>query len=148
MLSITMNNKIKLKEIDRRLVAGGMEFDEVGPYERLLGKVHYQVNPFESKQVGIVDLDKAPKNADGLVEFEGDFLLLRPLDPSKGNRRIFFECCNRGNLRAIQFFNDARPSNDPINVSDVGNGFLMRQGYLLAWCAWQGDLWPGDRYEN
>lgn len=139
-----MNNKIKLKELARRLVADGMVFDEVGPYERLLGKVYYQVDPSESAQAGIVDLDKAPKNADGRVEFEGDFVLLRPLDSNRGNRRILFEYCNRGNLRAIQFFNDARPSNDPINASDVGNGFLMRQGYLLAWCAWQGDLWPGD----
>tara|TARA_Y100000588_G_scaffold75539_2_gene78740 strand:- start:29 stop:2044 length:2016 start_codon:yes stop_codon:yes gene_type:complete len=139
-----MTSNIRLEERDVRVIADGMAFGEVGPYERLRGVVHYQVDPSEPAQAGIVDLDKAPVNSHGRVEFQGDFLLLRPVEPDRGNRRILFEYCNRGNLRAMQFFNDGQASNDPIDETASGNGFLMRQGYVMAWCAWQGDLWPGD----
>ena len=27
-------------------------------------------------------------------------------------------------------------------MEDAGNGFLMRQGYTIVWCGWQGDLMP------
>jgi len=139
-----MENQIELRVLDCQVIADGMSFGKPGPYERLVGKVHYAVDPSAPAQSGIVDLDRVPRNADGLVEFSGDFLLLRPQELRQGNGRIFFEHCNRGNIRAIQFFNDAPASNDPVTKSQAGNGFLMRRGYLIAWCGWQGDLWPGD----
>lgn len=140
----SMNNKIELTILARQLVANGMAFGEIGPYERLAGKVRYSIDPESSSHLGIVDLEKAVRNANGFVDFSGDFLILRPQALHRSNRRIFFEYCNRGNLRAIQFFNDAPASNDPVSRDQIGNGFLMRRGYLIAWCGWQGDLWPGD----
>ena len=89
-------------------------------------------------------LDKAPVDAEGLVRFAGDFSLLKPADPGRGNRRIFFDYGNRGNKRMLQFFNDAPASNDPRTLAHAGNGFLMRRGYAVAWLAWQGDLLPGN----
>ena len=83
-----MTSNIRLEERDVRVIADGMAFGEVGPYERLRGVVHYQVDPSEPAQAGIVDLDKAPVNSHGRVEFQGDFLLLRPVEPDRGNRRI------------------------------------------------------------
>jgi hypothetical protein len=38
--------------------------------------------------------------------------------------------------------NDAPEANDPTTLADAGNGFLMRQGYTIVWCGWQGDLMP------
>ena len=58
-------------------------------------------------QHGIIDLDKAPTDAEGLVHFTGDFVILKPVDPARGNRRLFFDYGNRGNKRMLQFFNDA-----------------------------------------
>jgi hypothetical protein len=102
------------------------------------------VDPGAPAQSGIIDIDKAPRNAAGLVEFAADLCILKPLDMARGNRRLLFGYGNRGNKRELQFFNDAPASNDPRTLADAGNGFLMRRGYALVWAAWEGDLLPGD----
>src|SRR5262249_32711546 len=108
------------------------------------GCVHFAVDPQAPAQRGITDLDKAPTDAEGLVHFTGDFSILKPVDPARGNRRLFFDYGNRGNKRMLQFFNDAPASNDPRSLAHAGNGFLMRRGYTVVWLAWQGDLLPGN----
>jgi hypothetical protein len=92
----------------------------------------------------VVDLDKAPVDRHGRVVFNADFMILKPADMARSNRRLFFDYGNRGHKRALQFFNDAPHTNDPLSVADAGNGFLMRRGYVVAWLAWEGDLFPGD----
>lgn len=139
-----MTNKIELKIVERGAFANGHEFGAAGPYECLLGRAHYAVDPKAAPQAGIVDLDKAPINADKRVEFAADVCILKPVDPARGNRRLFFGYGNRGNKRELQFFNDAPASNDPRTLTHAGNGFLMRRGYTVVWGAWQGDLLPGD----
>ena len=76
--------------------AGGRDFEGVGPYERLLGKVHFAIDPDEPGLPYICDLDLAPRNAEGLVEFSGTLDILRPVDAARGNRRVFYEFSNRG----------------------------------------------------
>ena len=139
-----MTNKIEIRISEKTSFADGMEFGATGPYERLVGRAHFAVNPAAPAQAGIVDLDKAPVNPDGLVEFVSDVCILKPADPARGNRRLFFDYGNRGNMRMIQFFNDAPASNDPQTVAHAGNGFLFRRGYTVVAGAWQGDLLPGD----
>ena len=87
----------------------GQTFAEAGAYERLTGRVHFAVDPLHPAYTQVVDLDKAPRNAKGLVEFASDICILRPADPDIGNRRLLFGYGNRGNKRELQFFNDARP---------------------------------------
>src|SRR5882762_6027983 len=70
----------------------------------------------------------------------GDFAILKPVDPTCGNRRRFFDYCNRGNKRMLQFFNDAPASNDPHTLAHAGNGFLMRRGYTVVWLAWHVEI--------
>jgi hypothetical protein len=139
-----MKNRIRIEFADRSVFADGHSFGDAGPYERLRGRAHYAVDPKAAAQAIVTDIGKAPVNKDGLVEFSAEFLLLRPADRAKGNRRLFFDYGNRGNLRALQFFNDARGSNDPRTLAHAGNGFLFRRGYSVLWGAWQGDLLPGD----
>jgi hypothetical protein len=139
-----MTNRVELSIYDRFPFAEGHEFGAAGSYERLVGRAHFAVDPGAPAQHGITDLDKAPIDAEGLVRFTGDFSILKPVDPRRGNRRIFFDYGNRGNKRMLQFFNDAPASNDPRTLAHAGNGFLMRRGYTVAWLAWQGDLLPGN----
>lgn len=139
-----MTNKITLEIVDRRPFAGGHEFGETGAYERLRGWAHHAVDPKAPGQVDVTDIDNAPVNADGLVEFSAEFYMVRPVDPAKGNNRLFYDYGNRGNIRAFQFFNDAPHSNDPLSLKEAGNGYLMDRGYSFVWSAWQGDLFPGD----
>ena len=139
-----MTNRIELSITERFSFSDGHEFGSTGVYERLVGRAHFAVDPEAPAQRGITDLDKAPTDAEGLVHFTGDFSILEPVDPARGNRRLFFDYGNRGNKRMLQFFNDAPASNDPRSFDHSGNGFLMRRGYTVAWLAWQGDLLPGN----
>ncbi len=139
-----MINTITLEITDRQPFASGMTFGDVGAYERIKGRAHYAVDPGAPAQTGITDLDKAPRNADGLVEFSADVMILTPIDQDKGNRRIFYDWGNRGNIRSLQFFNDALGSNNPLTPAHAGNGYLFRRGYSVVFSAWQGDLLAGD----
>ena len=132
-------------EITHRMpFAGGAAFGSAGAYEMIRARAHYAVDPAAAGQRPITDIDLALRGADGLVPFAGDVAILRPIDPARGNRRIFFDWGNRGNKRALIYFNDARASNDPQTAAHAGNGFLLRRGYAVVWGAWQGDLLPGD----
>lgn len=142
-----MTSQLQLEVTDRRPFAEGQDFGATGPYERLRGRAHFAVDPDAPAQAGIVDLDKAPRDGSGRVRFTADFMIARPVDPDRGNRRLFFDWGNRGNVRSLQFFNDAAGSNDPHTAAHAGNGFLMRRGYAVAWLGWQGDLLAGnDRF--
>ena len=106
--------------------------------------MHFAVDPLAAAQRDVVDLDKAPRDASGLVRCEADCMILKPVDLARGNRRLFYDYGNRGHKRALQFFNDAPHSNDPLTAAHAGNGFFMRRGYSVVWVAWEGDMLPGD----
>jgi hypothetical protein len=133
---------LELRITEREPFADGHPFEGAGPYERLVGRAHFAVDPDAPAYADVVDLDKVRRNAGGLVEYATDVCMLKPVGP--GNRRLFFGYGNRGNKRELQFFNDAPASNDPRTLSDAGNGFLIRRGYAVVWAAWEGDLLPGD----
>lgn len=135
-------------QVDRREpFASGKSFGSTGPYERLFGKLFLEVDPLAPANGRVVDLKLAPRNARGRVEFWTDFFLLKPVDPNRGNRRLFYDVNNRGNKLALGAFNN-RGGNDPKTEEDAGNGFLFRQGYWVLWCGWNGDvLAGGDRLQ-
>ena len=124
-----MSNRIAIDIHERTAFADGHAFAEAGAYERLIGLARFAVDPDAPAQAGIVDVDKAPRNRDGLVEFAADLCILKPVDPARGNRRLFFDYGNRGNKRAVQYFNDAPACNDPATREHAGNGYLFRRGY-------------------
>jgi hypothetical protein len=135
---------IKLDVLRREPFAGGMAFGDTGPYERIVAVARFAVDPNHPRNRIIVDLDKAPRNAQGKVEFEADVFILAPKDLRKGNGAIFYDVNNRGNKLALRFFNRAPGTNDPAKAADAGDGFLMRRGYTVVWCGWVGELLPGE----
>src|SRR5687767_8451243 len=131
-------------QIDRReTVLSGRSFGAAGPYEKLSGKVHFALDPALPQNAIIVDLNLAPRNAKGLVEFAADFYLLKPVDPSRGNGRLFYEAGNRGSKRILPVFQNAANSADPVTSEEFGNGALMQQGFTLLWMGWQWDVPEG-----
>src|SRR5919198_454560 len=124
----------------RELFANGHEFPITGSYEKLCGRVFGEVDPQNRLNKIIVNLDKAPRNRHGNIEYWSDFCILKPVDMARGNGKIFYDAPNRGAKRIIAFLNDAPERNDPRSLEDSGNGFLMRQGYTIVWCGWQGVL--------
>jgi Alpha/beta hydrolase domain len=126
-------------ELTRKVFAGGRSFGDVGPYERLHGKVHFAIDPAEPGLPWICDLDLAPRNAAGLVEFAATLDIVKPVDLARGNRRLLFEFSNRGGRAMVTGFNFGK-GQDMSAPEHAGDGFLMRLGYSLVWCGWQGDL--------
>lgn len=139
-----MTQLIDLSIADRRSFAEGASFGDTGPFERLGGRATFAVDPAAPAQASVTDIQLAPVDEDGFVRFSCDVCVLKPVDSTRGNGRLLCEWPNRGNKRALQSFNDAPASNDPLTMDDAGNGFLFRRGYSVLWAAWQGDLWPGD----
>jgi Alpha/beta hydrolase domain len=133
-----------LEILHREPFAGGKAFGDTGPYERITAVAQFAIDPAHLRNRGIVDLDLAPRNAEGKVEFEADVCILAPQDPAKGNGAIFYDVNNRGNKLALRFFNRAPSGNDPKTAVDAGDGFLFRRGYTVVWCGWIGELLPGD----
>lgn len=137
--------RIRLDRIE--MAFGGASFGDSGPYEKLIGRAFERLDPAHPLNAGIVDLNRAPVDADGLVPYECDIFLLKPRDLRRGNGALLYDVVNRGNKVALHSFNDApRDSNnplamsvnDPTTPSDAGNGFLMRQGFSILWSGWQG----------
>lgn len=130
---------IGLEVLKREPFAGGKAFGDVGPYEKIIGIARFALDPGHKRNTGIVDLDKAPRNKDGKVEFEADVCILAPKDLARGNSAILYDVNNRGNKLAIGMFNSGGGGNDP----GEGNGFLFRKGYTIVWSGWSGELLPG-----
>jgi Alpha/beta hydrolase domain len=114
-------------------------FGSVGPYEKLAGTIYFAVDPRNRVNQIITDIDKAPRNAAGRVEFSADFYLIKPKDPSRGNGTLLYEVSNRGGKGLIGFFNRASGSLDPQTPEQFGDGFLMERGFTLLWVGWQFD---------
>jgi alpha/beta hydrolase family protein len=124
----------------RAVVLGGQSFGPAGAYEKISGTIHFAANPAHPLNQRVTDIGLAQKNADGRVEFSGDFYLLKPVDMSQGNGRLLLDVGNRGRKVALGMFNSTPRVPDPSSLEDFGNGFLMRHGYTVAWVGWQHDV--------
>ncbi len=88
-------------------VLGGRSYGLAGPYEKFLGTMHFAVDPTNSANEIIVDIEHAPTNADGLVEFSANFTLIKPKQADRGNGTLLLGVANRGTRRMLTFFNHA-----------------------------------------
>ena len=86
-----MTNLIEIRISERGSFAQDHSFGATGPYERLVGRAHFAVDPRVAAQAGITDLDKAPVDAQGQVRFAADIMILKPKDMARGNRRLFLD---------------------------------------------------------
>src|SRR2546429_8123850 len=85
---------VRLRIERREVVLDGRAFGAAGPYEKLVGKVDFGVDPNLPRNEVIVDLKLAPRNPRGEVEASADFYMLKPVDPPRGNGRRAYEVGN------------------------------------------------------
>jgi len=123
-------------------VADGQSFGKIGPYEKLTGTIEFALDPADRHNKAIADLEHAAKGPDGKVHFTADLFVLQPTDPTKGNGVLLFEISNRGAKGMLGRFNRTRSVDDPTTAEQMGDGFLMREGYTLVWVGWQFDVAP------
>ncbi len=137
---------VRVEITQRRQVADGKSFGDVGPYERLDGVVVMEVDPRDPLNAVIVNLEKAPRNAKGLVEFSTPVFILKPVDVSRGNRKIFYGVNNRGNKLELARHTfgplEGANQNNPLSAADFADGLLFRLGYTYVDAGWQANVAP------
>jgi hypothetical protein len=131
---------VRIDVQSRSDLVGGQPFGAAGPYEKLSGRIFFAVDPALPANRIVADLDKAPRNSAGKVEFSSDFFLIKPKNIARGNGAVLYEVSNRGGKGMLGFFNHATGSSDPGTPAEMGDGFLMKQGFTLLWVGWQFDV--------
>ncbi len=104
----------------------GAAFGTAGQFERLRGSFHGEVDPSHPLHAEIVNLDFAPRNTRGRVEYSTTVEIVRPIDSSGWNGAIYHTVPNRGGAVA-------------------GDPTLLELGFALVQVGWQGDLAPTER---
>ena len=127
-------------------VLGGKSWGLSGPYEKMIGTMYFEVDPNNSANEIIVDIEHAPINDEGNVEFSANFVLIKPKQVERGNGTVVLGVANRGTRRMLTFFNHAHQdqgkwdADNPTAEEHFGDGFLMEQGFTLLWVGWQFDV--------
>ena len=115
-----------------------MSFGTVGQYETIVGRATGEVDPSDPLNAIITDVQFAPRNTNGRVEYSMDVVITKPVDMSKGNGTILHDVPNRGAIRSPEM-------NIGGDANNVGDGFLESQGFTLVDNGWEGDINTGLR---
>jgi hypothetical protein len=111
-------------------------FGAVGTYDKIRGTAAGKLDPKDPKNADITDIALAPTDANGLVDYNVDFYILKPSDLTKGNHKVFFELVNRGS-KQFGPLNLSSGGNDPKTAADAGTAFLENMGYTMVWTGWE-----------
>ena len=124
-------------EITKRapLVEGTL-FGASGAYERVEGVASGALDPAHPASQGIALLDRAPRNARGLIPYQSGFVLLRPADSTLGNGRLLYEVNNRGRIMLLANLCAGAAGNEPKTAADLGDALPFRLGFSLLWTGW------------
>jgi hypothetical protein len=121
-------------------VLSGHSFGTAGPYEKITGRIFFAFDPANPMNARIADIDKAPRNTEGLVEAWANFVVLRPKYPPERGSIALLEVSNRGGKASLRYFNGGSSSLDPTTEDHFGDGYLMRMGITVIWVGWQHDV--------
>ena len=102
-------------------------------YQKLTGHVYGELDPKLPLNAIITDLELAPRNARGLVEYSATFTIIKPADMSKASGVLLYFVPNRGRIDMTNggFIADAR-----------------KRGDVLVASGWQADLEPAAGMET
>lgn len=114
---------------------GATTFGSAGTYEQLDGIATGEVDPNDPRNRDIQDIALAPRNGRGKVVYATMFSILKPVDLSKSNHTLLYDVANRGNKLITGSMNVGATKINP-----AGDGFLEKQGFILVWSGWQGDV--------
>jgi Alpha/beta hydrolase domain len=115
---------------------GGQSFGSAGQYEQLDGTASGEIDPKDPLNAVIQDIELAPRNSRGMVEYSMDISIVKPINTSHGNHTILYDVVNRGNKSSPSL-------NIGGSTTSVGDGFLEAEGYTLVWSGWEGDITSG-----
>lgn len=130
--------------VDRRTVVfDGREFGEAGAYELVVGRVFLTFDPADPADARVVDLDLAPRNADGLVEIWTDVVVLQPVDP-QGRRGVAWVDLDDGSTSPAGPLFRAALAGAPLPSAGLDDGLLLDEGLTLIRVAWRSGPVPAE----
>ncbi len=91
----------------------------------------------------VVDLGRAPRRPDGLVQVETDVVLIRPAGTGPGSPSptgLLFVVANRGLVTGLPFSWGVQAGAIPDGRIDPGDAWVLRRGLAVAWIGWQWDV--------
>ena len=118
--------------------------DDAGTHERLIGRVHFAIDPALPANRDIADLDLASTNNRGLVEFAADVLFFRPKQAARARGTVFLEIVNRGRDQSLAIMSGAEQRDLSPESWNLGDRFLLEQGFTVAFLGWQFDVQPSQ----
>ena len=130
LLAFTLAAQTARAEVTKVEVAARTDLG--GGYEQVVGRIHFAVDPKNPRNAVIADIDKAPRNAAGLVEFSSDFSLQRPL--TGGNGAALVDVVNRGGTTALRLNRSTRPGDT------ADDGLLRKLGIVVLAVGWEFDV--------
>jgi hypothetical protein len=145
-LSFSAQARIVRLEVVRTDPAfNGQSYGDPGPYQRIIARAYGEVDPADPKNAIIQDLNLAPRDVRGMVEYSTAVEILKPVDMSRGSGVLLFEVVNRGNKLAFGNFHDAvsGPIADRNGLKTPGDGFLLKEGHTIVWWGWEMDVRAG-----
>jgi Alpha/beta hydrolase domain len=98
----------------------GQSFGKAGQYETLRGRFYGELDPKDARNAVITDIQFAPRNARGMVEYSATFAISKPVDMSHSSGVLFYSVPNRGN----------------------GAPAASLDGHVAVVSGWQGDVIP------
>lgn len=104
----------------------GQSFGKAGQYETLSGRFFGELDPRDRHNSIIADIEFAPRNARGMVEYSGTFALSKPVDMAKASGVLFYSVVNRGG----------------------GATSGSEDGHISLVSGWQGDLLPRPNFQT
>jgi hypothetical protein len=113
-----------------RLVVEDTQLIEPGKYEVLKGHAYGELNPSDPLNAIITDLEYAPRNERGNVEYVATFSISKPVDMSLASGVLLYTVPNRGRVRHII-------GDDAIN-----------EGHVMVSSGWQADILPSQERET
>src|ERR1700731_1517732 len=102
-------------------------------YQKLTGIAYGELDPKLPLNAIITDLDLAPRNARGMVEYAATVTIVKPADMAKASGVLLYFVPNRGRINL------------------TGGGFLAdarKQGHVLVASGWQADIAAADGVET
>jgi hypothetical protein len=116
----------RLEITSRELARDGEPIGAAGPFEILRGRVYGEVDPADRRNQIIQDIELAPRNARGRVEYVATFAIAKPVDPARASGVLVYSVVNRGN----------------------GDVTVSPDGHISVVSGWQGDVVPTDRNQT
>ena len=98
---------------------GGASFGSAGQYETIAGRAFGELDPSDPLNAIIQDIQLAPRNANGKVEYTATFFIVKPIDMTKASGLMWHDVPNRGGRVTIV---DAEKAFGDVGISSGWQG--------------------------